>query len=94
MAQRKKNNYGISPVTGKPFRSQWEVIYHYLTERPGHSITSLEAIHEFGFTRLSAIIYTIRERTGVEAARCKTVVPTRYGGAVEVTRYWILKEGE
>lgn len=92
---RRNNNYGTNPSTGEPFRAQWEVIYEYLREKPGRKITSGEAINEFGFTRLSAIIYTIRERTGITPARRSIDVPTRYGGLVTVTQYWIeVEEGK
>ncbi|MBO7509812.1 MAG: hypothetical protein J6T35_01390 [Bacteroidales bacterium] len=87
----KRNKYGINPETGKVFHAQWEVILHYLREFPTRGITSLEAIHEFGFTRLSAVVYQIKERAGIILPRAKVIVPTRYGGAVEVTRYWIEK---
>lgn len=87
--KRKKNNYGINPATGKRFNAQWEVILQYLRENPQKGITSLEAIHEFGFTRLSAIVWQIKRRADIELPRAKVIVPTRYGGAVEVTRYWL-----
>ena len=89
MSAKKRNNYGTNPSTGKPFRAQWEVIYEYLREKPGRTITQGEATQDFGFTRLAAIIKDIEYRVGVTAARRKIVVPTRYGGKVEVSQYWI-----
>lgn len=76
-------------MTGKPFKAQWEVIYEYLREKPGRTITQGEATQDFGFTRLAAIIKDIEYRVGVTPARRKIVVPTRYGGKVEVSQYWI-----
>lgn len=90
--KQKKNNYGTNPATGEPFGAQWEVVYQYLRE--GHSITSREAAAEFGFTRLSDIIYKIRKWTGVAPARTLVKVPTRYGGIARVSKYWIPREGE
>lgn len=92
---RRNNYYGINPATGEPFKAQWEVIYQYLREKRGRKITSGQAINDFGFTRLSAIIYTIRERTGITPARRSIDVPTRYGGLVSVTEYWLeMEEGK
>ncbi len=84
----KKNIYGINPETGERFKAQWEVIWHYIKSKPGRGITSLEAINEFGFTRLSAIIKRIEEITGYTARRADIFVGTRYGGIVRVRRYW------
>ena len=84
----KKNNYGINPETGERFKAQWEVIWHYIKSKPGRGITSLEAIKEFGFTRLSAIIFKIEKKTGYCARRADILVGTRYGGIVKVRKYW------
>lgn len=84
----RKNTYGINPETGKRFTAQWEVIYHYLKSKPGRGITSLEAITEFGFTRLSAIVKIIEDKTGRALNRADISVGTRYGGIVRVRRYW------
>ena len=90
--KEKKNNYGINPATGEQFAAQWEVIDQYLKE--GHRITTREAANEFGFTRLSDIIYKIEKHTGRVAARRTLVVPTRYGGTARCAEYWYEKEGE
>lgn len=84
----KKNIYGINPETGERFNAQWEVIYYYLKSKPGRCITSLEAITEFGFTRLSAIVKKIEDKTGRALNRAYIAVGTRYGGIVRVRRYW------
>lgn len=84
----KKNIYGINPETGERFNAQWEVIYHFLKSCPGRGITSLGAITEFGFTRLSAIVKIIEDKTGRALNRADIAVGTRYGGIVRVRRYW------
>lgn len=84
-----RNDYGINPETGKPFRAQWEVIYQYLREKPGRTITQGDAWVEFGFSRLSAIVYAIRKRLGVTLRRRSIEVPTRYNGRVTVTEYYL-----
>jgi len=86
---RRRNDYGTNPDTGKPFRAQWEVILHYLREKPGRTITQGSAWIEFGFSRLSALVYTIRKRTGIDLHRRRIEVPTRYNGRVSVTQYFI-----
>ena len=90
----KRNNYGINPRTGEPFKAQWEVLHYYLTEKPGRTITQLEATVDFGFTDLAGVILRMYEHTGIRAARRWIVVPTRYNGAVQVKQYWIEQGGE
>lgn len=91
----KKNKYGINPLTGERFKAQWEVILHYLRHDAKY-ITSMEAITDFGFTRLSDIIYKIEHRANIRCERERIFVPTRYGGRVSVARYWLpeTEEGE
>ena len=88
-AKRKPNKYGINPATGKPFLAQWDVIFHYLTEKPGRTITQREASADFGFSDLAGVIRRIEDRTGIRAARREINVPTRYGGVTGVKQYWI-----
>lgn len=63
-------------------------VLQYLKEN--NSITSLEAIEEFGATRLSAIIYNLRKEhkitTQYETSK------NRYGDSVSYARY--ILEGE
>lgn len=89
--KERRNKYGINPETGERFKAQWEVILFYLREKKGRSITSMEAITEFGFTRLSGIVKQIEYRANIVLSREAIVVPTRYGGAVRVARYWYEK---
>ena len=72
---------------GTPLKSQWQtILYHLQTTR--ETITSWQAIKEFGFTRLSGIVKQIEYRTGVELKRRDVKVTTRYGGTVYITEYW------
>ena len=55
------------------------------------SITSWEAIVEFGATRLSAIIYNLRKK-GYNIETNDIIVKNRYGNATVIAKY-VLKEG-
>ena len=55
------------------------------------SITSWEAIVEFGATRLSAIIYNLRKK-GYNIETNDLIVKNRYGNATVIAKY-ALKEG-
>ena len=55
------------------------------------SITSWEAIVEFGATRLSAIIYNLRKK-GYNIETTDVIVKNRYGNATVIAKY-VLKEG-
>lgn len=89
---KRKNNYGTNPETGEQFKTQWEVINYHL--KAGNTITSREAAADFGFTRLSDIIYKIEKYTGRRSNRELIYVPTRYGGSARVAKYWFEQEGE
>ena len=67
------------------------VVYRYLLD--GNRITSLEAIHKFGITRLSAVIFDIGKMTGKAPNRRMIPVSNRYGKTVRVAEYWIEQEG-
>lgn len=69
-------------------KSQTEDILKYMREEG--SITSMDAIREFGATRLSAIIFSLRER-GYDIETQMEVGKNRYGHTVEYARY-ILNE--
>ncbi len=74
---------------GTELKTQWETVLYYIKQAPGkHRITSGKIWEEFGFTRLSAIVMTISEHTGVRLPRRSIVVKNRYGGKVRVTEYW------
>lgn len=77
---------------GSELKTQWETILYYLQSAPGTTITSWEAIKEFGFTRLSGIVKQIEYRTGIVLRRHDISVTTRYGGKTNVTEYWYSDE--
>lgn len=57
------------------------------------SITSWEAIKEFGNTRLSATIFELRHKYGLPIKSKIEVSRNRYGDKTEFARYYI-EEGE
>lgn len=54
-----------------------------------NGITSLEAIDKFGATRLSAIIFTLKERGYIIKDRFEECVD-RFGNTNNYKRYWIV----
>lgn len=68
---------------------QWKIVLAHL--QSGQSITSLEAIEKYGFTRLSAIIFILK-RMGYKIAKEIIKVPTRYGTETRVARYTLITE--
>lgn len=72
--------------------SQWEIVLDHL-EQHG-SITSLEAIDLYGFTRLSGIIYILKKH-GYNIKSAPKRVTTRWGKETTVALYTLIKdEGE
>lgn len=53
------------------------------------SITSWEAIREFGATRLSAIIYNLRYKEGLNIISKNVNDKNRYGDPVSYARYYL-----
>ena len=53
------------------------------------SITSLEAIKEFGNTRLSASIWQLRHKDGIEIDSITETSKNRYGEDTHFSRYFI-----
>ena len=51
------------------------------------SITSWEAIQEFGITRLSAVIYILRNDRNLDIATRYETMKNRYGDKVTFARY-------
>lgn len=51
------------------------------------NITSMEAIHLFGATRLSAIIYILRHKRGYDIVSRKETVKTKHGRKTPIARY-------
>lgn len=60
-------------------------IEQYLRDRG--SITSWEAIKEFGITRLSAVIYILRNERNLEIETRYETMKNRYGDSVTFARY-------
>lgn len=79
-------HYGFTPE-GKEIKSQWICILTHL-QTTGERITSWQAIKDFGFTRLAAIVKEIEKRTGICLERQNIEVKTRYGGTTWITEYW------
>jgi len=85
--------YGYK-ADGTPLKSQWQTILYHLQSNPGTTITSWQAIKEFGFTRLSAVVFDIEKHTGIALRRRDVKIQTRYGGTCWVTEYWYQQDDE
>lgn len=81
------NVYGCK-ADGTELKTQWETILYHLQTTPKMRITQWQAIKDFGFTRLSAIVKSIEKHTGITLKRRDIKVITRYGGTTWVTEYW------
>lgn len=68
---------------------QWQIVLEHL--KSGNSLTSLEAIERWGFTRLSAIICTLRKR-GFDIETKQKKVRTRFGKETIVAEYKLVTE--
>ena len=84
-------HYGFR-TDGTELKTQWETILYYLQTSPGRTITSWQAIRDFGFTRLAAVVKEIEKRTGIRLDRCDEQVETRYGATTWITKYWYSNE--
>lgn len=60
-------------------------VERYLKDRG--SITSWEAIHEFGITRLSAVIYNLRNKRNLKIDTRFETMKNRYGDNISFARY-------
>ena len=58
------------------------------------SITSWEAIKEYGATRLSAIIFNLRHKYGMNIVSEPYEFVDRYGNKSSYAKYVLIKEGE
>ena len=70
-------------------KSQTEDVVRFMKEEG--SITSMDAIREFGATRLSAIIFSLREQ-GYDIETRMEVGKNRYGRTMEYARYVLIDE--
>lgn len=78
-------NYGVTK-NGRVLTAQWMVIEEHLKEYG--SITSWQAIKDYGFTRLSHLIYVLRRR-GMEIKRRDVAQKNRYGVTVNFGEYYV-----
>lgn len=58
--------------------------------KSGKSITSFEAFEEYGITRLSAIIFDLREK-GLDIQDRWVYAKNRYGNMVKFKAYYLVK---
>ena len=65
-----------------------EQVLKYLKE--GHSITSWEAIEKFGATRLSAIIFNLKDKYDIKDVWIEDV--DRYGNFCKYKKYFIAQQ--
>lgn len=72
-------------------KSQISDIIHHL--RKYKSITSMEAIRRYGATRLSGIIYLLKER-GFEIETEMVETKNRYGHVTRIAVYHLIKDIE
>ncbi len=66
-------------------RTHLDRVEEYIKQRG--SITSWEAIKEFGITRLSAVIYDLRNQRGLNIKTQYETMKNRYGDTVSFARY-------
>lgn len=60
----------------------------------GGTITSWEAFGEFGITRLSAIIFNLRHKDGLDIVSKAETRKNRYGEKVTFERYSLKKDSK
>lgn len=82
--------YGFR-ADGTELKTQRETILYHL-QTTGERITSWQAIKDFGFTRLSAIVKDIEYIEHVRLERRMVQVTTRYGGKTSIAEYWYAGE--
>ena len=90
---RTKRIYGVD-ADGKAMRTQVAVVRNYLQENPNHRVTQKFVSEEWGFTRLSAIIFILKDDLLREGGKqvvndCRIEVVNRYGNITRPKEYWI-----
>tara|TARA_R100001015_G_C4620228_1_gene177121 strand:- start:851 stop:1072 length:222 start_codon:yes stop_codon:yes gene_type:complete len=68
------------------FKNQKEAVLYHLKQF--QSITSLEAIKEYGITRLSAIIFNLR-KDNYDIGTLPFVRKNRFGNSVTLAKYYL-----
>lgn len=74
---------------GKPLETQADVIRDWLLVHPGKGISQKDCTDMFGFTRLSAIIYILKNDYGMPIKAEDRDCPTRYNTTSRPTFYSI-----
>lgn len=70
--------------------TQTHMVLRHLKDKK-HGLTSWEAIKEYGCTRLSAAIYTLKKR-GYVIGKENVYSRNRYGNPVHFARYYLIDE--
>lgn len=68
-------------------KTQKSEILQYLKDHKEEGLTQIQATEYFGATRLSGIIYDLRNRDGYNIITTEKVVKNRYGGTSVVGVY-------
>jgi len=90
---RTKKAYGID-ADGKALRTQVAVVRNYLEENPEHRVSQKFVTDKWGFTRLSAIIFIIKDDLKAEGGKLvvndrRMSVLNRFGNMTHPKEYWI-----
>lgn len=90
---RTKKSYGIDS-DGKAMRTQVAVVRNYLEENTDHRVTQKFVTDKWGFTRLSAIIFVLKDDLRREGGKLvvndrRMDVTNRFGNKTFVKEYWI-----
>lgn len=67
--------------------TQLEKVRKELNRRKKSGITSLYCFEQFGITRLSAIIYTLRKKYDLKISSNRIAIKNRYGERVHFSQY-------
>lgn len=79
-----RNNY-ITELQGMQENTHKFLILRHLLDYG--SITSFEAFTEYGITRLSAVIYNLKNDHHIDIYSGRSVSKNRYGKAIHFARY-------
>lgn len=88
-----KNNYGIN-ADGDTMHTQVSVIRNYLLQNPNHRVSQNFVTDKWGFTRLSAIIFIVKDELEEEGNLFvvkdrRMDVVNRFGNMTHPKEYWI-----
>lgn len=87
----RKANYGYA-ANGSSLRTQSEVIKNWMLTHLGRAISQKECTDMFGFTRLSALIYILKNEYHLPIRSERRDCPNRFGGISTPMFYWLNKE--